>query len=451
MNNTIPRLRPYQRDACGAILTSVRERAGRTICVEIARQGGKNETAARTEAALLVAHSERGGTIVKTAPTLEPQLKTSYRRLADYLAADGIPHRTTWPEIHVGRASIDMRSAEPSANVAGATASLLLAVDEAQDVDPDIFDARFRPMASTTNATTVMWGTAWHEDSLLERTIRANRVLEDQDHIRRNFLYDWREVAAYNEHYERFVSAERRRLGPDNPLFTSQYELRVLPGAGRLLTPTQLHQLQGSHGRERQAALGTHYIAGLDVGGEDTGSARPHDETVLTVARIAAPTPAQRAAGIHPAEIVDHIAWRGAKHADVIPALAAALIARRVERVHVDGTGVGEATAGLLTASTRGRCTVESKKFTQQSKSQLGFRLITAVNTDALRVYAPDASAEHRATLHQATMARMETLPSQQIRWSVPEREGNDDYLISAALVAEAAHHWQDRRAIARR
>src|SRR3990172_6624178 len=95
-----PPLRPYQLAPLRAIIESVRTNAGRSFVLEISRQGGKNETSARLEALLLAAYRNRGGAIVKTAPTLDPQLRTSYNRLADYLAADGIARRTTWPTIH---------------------------------------------------------------------------------------------------------------------------------------------------------------------------------------------------------------------------------------------------------------------------------------------------------------------------------------------------------------
>ncbi len=40
----------------------------------------------------------------------------------------------------------------------GHTASLLLEVDEARDVDREKFDRKFRPMAAPANATTVYYG-----------------------------------------------------------------------------------------------------------------------------------------------------------------------------------------------------------------------------------------------------------------------------------------------------
>jgi hypothetical protein len=40
-------------------------------------------------------------------------------------------------------------------------------IDEAQDVAIEKYDRDLRPMASTTNATTVLYGTAWSDDTLL--------------------------------------------------------------------------------------------------------------------------------------------------------------------------------------------------------------------------------------------------------------------------------------------
>jgi hypothetical protein len=435
-----PPLRPYQLDAIRAIIASVRTNAGRSFVLEISRQGGKNETSARLEALLLTAAIDTGGAIVKTAPTLDPQLRTSYNRLADYLAADGIAHRTTWPTIHVGRASIDFRSSEPSANVVGATASLLLEVDEAQDVQPEIFDKRFRPMASTTNATTVYYGTAWGEADLLQRAIAENARAEQADGIRRNFVYDWLEVSKYNPAYRLFVESERDRLGEEHPIFQTEYRLIPLEGEGKLLSPAQLRQLQGAHTRLHGPIIAERYIAALDVAGEDTGTTRTNDRTVLTIGRLNQADDLQAIAGVVPIAVVEHIAWQGERHAVLLPAIADHLRRWRVGALTIDATGIGETTASLITAAVPG-CKVEGFKFTQTSKSDLGFGLITAINTGALKLYADDHSPEYAACTAELARARRETRPNNTITFSVPESEGHDDYLISLALLAHTARH----------
>ncbi len=337
----LPRLRPYQTAVTRAVLASVRERAGRTFSVMVARQGGKNELSAQLELALLLAHAGRDVDAVKCAPTFTPQAKVSLRRLWSRLRALSLPLPAAVEDgyiVRLERARQVFLSAEPGANVAGHTCHTLLEVDEAQDVDAEKFDKDFRPMAATTNATTVYYGTAWTETDLLAQIKARHLEMERRDGIRRHFEFDWRDVAAHNPAYARFVEGERARLGEDHPLFQTQYCLRPLPGGGRLFTPAQLALLEGGHERERTPArtggvLG--YVAGLDVGGEafETGSAfgvrrSGPDRTVLTIARLLAPRSALSTqhsaleANEPRIEVLDHYAWQGAPHIELTGLLA---------------------------------------------------------------------------------------------------------------------------------
>ncbi|MBC7224184.1 MAG: hypothetical protein H5T59_07925, partial [Anaerolineae bacterium] len=66
-------LRPYQVAPARAIARSVVRRQGLRFAVLMARQAGKNELSACLEAYLLNLFARRGGTIVKAAPTYQPQ------------------------------------------------------------------------------------------------------------------------------------------------------------------------------------------------------------------------------------------------------------------------------------------------------------------------------------------------------------------------------------------
>ena len=57
---------------------------------------------------------------------------------------------------------------------------MLLVANEAQDIDPGIWDARFDPMAASTNATTVFMGTVWDRTGLLHRQMAHLAALEAQ-------------------------------------------------------------------------------------------------------------------------------------------------------------------------------------------------------------------------------------------------------------------------------
>src|SRR3990170_389470 len=153
----LPLLRPYQAEAGRAILASVLGRRGLTFSVMMARQGGKNELSAQLELLLLVRHALRGGNGVKAAPTFRPQLLTSLRRLQDRLDDAGL--RGHWETeqgaaVRLGRARWLFYSAEPHSHVVGATAHLLLEIDEAQDVDTEKYEKEFRPMGAATSSTT---------------------------------------------------------------------------------------------------------------------------------------------------------------------------------------------------------------------------------------------------------------------------------------------------------
>src|SRR5205807_515541 len=115
-----------------------------------------------------------GGTIVKAAPTFKPQLITSKMRLERVLAhmPGKIPRavRSRFGYIiQLDEAAVQFLSAEESSNVVGATADLLLEIDEAQDVSEEKYLKDFRPMASTANTTAVLYGTAWSRDTMLAR------------------------------------------------------------------------------------------------------------------------------------------------------------------------------------------------------------------------------------------------------------------------------------------
>ena len=76
-------------------------------------------------------------------------------------------------QVRLGKAAAYFFSSSPEANTVGATASLLLECDEAQDVLEAEWVKKFVPMAAFNNATIVYWGTAWTSRTLLARTIRG--------------------------------------------------------------------------------------------------------------------------------------------------------------------------------------------------------------------------------------------------------------------------------------
>ena len=189
-----------------------------------------------------------------------------------------------------GRAS----SSSPPSRAATSSATrpdLLLEVDEAQDVDIDKFDKELRPMAASTGATTVFYGTAWDDANLLERAKQAHLEAERRDGVRRHFEYDWQTVAACNPAYGRYVAAESGSAwAPSTRCSSRSTACSRCPAPGRLLSPTQLSLLRGSHARLDAP------VAGRDLRrrprhrrrGVDGHGAAAHDATVLTIGRVVA-------------------------------------------------------------------------------------------------------------------------------------------------------------------
>ena len=454
-------LRPYQLEPARAILDSVLHRKGLTFTVMMARQAGKNELSAQIEVYLLNLFQRAGGNIVKCAPTFKPQIVNSKLRLEQ--ALDNPWNGGWWKSsygymVKLGKAGVMFFSAEESSNVVGATAHILLEVDEAQDVSPEKYAKEFRPMGATTNVTTVLYGTAWTAGTLLEEQKQANLALEARDGVRRHFQYDWRAVAACNPDYGRYVDGEIARLGADHPIMRTQYCLETLAGSSGFLSDQQRAQMRGDHTRCHAALPGREYVAGIDVAGEDEAAAdaalrslKPRkDSTVITVAELDWSTISDLV--MEPRlRVVEHYWWTGRGHREQYAQMLDLL--RNVwdcRKVVVDATGVGAGVASFL-VSALGRQVVIPFVFSAPSKSKLAYGFLGAVNAGRLKLYREDGSPECREFWLEMEQARYAVSANQSMDFYVPPERGHDDFLISAALVVEAAGMAGVRRATGRR
>ncbi len=452
-------------------------------------RAGKNQLSAHLEAFLLARRQRAGGCLVKCAPTFRPQVLTSIVRLRR--ALDNRLTRGRWRlrdgyTVELGAARIQFLSAEPRANVVGATATVLLECDEAQDVAQDKWDKDFRPMGATANVTTVLYGTPWRSDDLLARTIQANREAEARDGVRRHFQVDWTEVAATNPAYGRYVDGEIARLGRSHPIIRTQYLLELLEQAGGFLSAAQLAILQGDHPALARppapAGFGPgDFVAGIDVAGADeedpegvlTRVNPGRDSTVVMIAH------AERqmidSLVVEPRlRVVAIYAWRGTPHRQLYPqVLELVRSVWRCARVVVDATGVGSGLAAFLGAALGPRV-VLPYVYSAATKSTLAYDFLTAVNNGRLKLYVGVASQEpgvgagmisgsrlptpdsHPEALrqeffHQARAAVYQLRANQLMLFSVPEHRGHDDLLNAAALVVQAATLGRLRTAEGRR
>jgi len=446
MKNT---LRPYQVEIGRAILDSVLHHKGLTFTVEIARQGGKNELSAQLEVLLLTLFMAQGGNIVKAAPTYVPQLLQSILRLKDRLSEagyDGVWRKEALNIFTMGKARQIFLSAEPSARVVGATAHILLEMDEAQEIGKGKFYKEFRPMGASTNVTTVLYGTPWDGDSLLEEVKATNLEQERADGVKRHFRYDWEAVARHNPLYQTYVEGERQRLGEEHPLFRTQYLLLPAHTGGGLLSGSRQAQLQGTHARRHAPEAGKTYVAALDVAGGPSDAdgfaeaSASRDSTVLTVGELDFAN-GDPITGEPQVRIVEHVWWTGVSLAALHPQLLDLMRLWKPRRLVVDATGLGQGAASFLSRHVGMGGIVEPFVFTAQSKSRLGFDLLAAVNSGRLKAYAPDGSREHQELWRQLARAEAHLRPNRSMTFGVAASKGHDDFLMSLALLVEAARY----------
>ncbi|HEX6031450.1 MAG TPA: hypothetical protein VFY90_08455 [Tepidiformaceae bacterium] len=425
-----PFLREYQARNFYELIAAVATMRGETFTVLYPRQAGKNELSAALIAALLRGNADAGGTIVQCAPTLTPQGLISFERTrrwlgtTDHVMTPPAVMEDSVPTIGVGRARAIFLSASPAAHVAGHTATIALIADEAQEIDADWFNRQFRPMAASTGAPTVLFGTPWDSRTLLDEAVARNREHEARamGQLRLHYEVGWPEVAEVNEAYGQYVRHERDRLGPRHPLFLSQYGLRTIEGGGRLFSAEALAAMEGRHARLQEPIADERYVAGLDVAGDGENA----DASVLTIARVVAGGAC---------EVVQHLAWRSKRITELEAAVTAAANLWRFERLVIDATGMGLAIAPHLEQEL-GRTEVEAFVFSAGSKSELGYQMIGAAGRGALRLYAHDGSAEAEACRAELRACSSSHRPNRKIAWG--NDRGSDDYVASLALCLRA-------------
>jgi len=450
-------LYPYQLEVFRAVLDSVEHHRGYTFTVEIARQGGKNEISAQIEAARLSAFAAAGGSAVKASPTFNPQAQISIQRLKDRL--DDYGFKGVWVAesshiLRLGAARQVFLSAAKTASVVGHTAGFL-EIDESQDVSKLKYSRDFRPMRASSNATTVLYGTPWTDATLLEEVKQHNLELERKDGRKRHFSFDWQVVAACNPLYRAAALQELERLGPTHPWWLTQYALKTLPGLGRFFSRAQMAQLEGRHPRLRRPADGRVFVAGLDLAGEEEGggiafssssfrgrpearpeesgevpypvSRNPRDSTVFVIAEVVNGE----------TRVVEHYSWTGVKHPALYQQLVNLITKWGCRRVVVDATGVGAGVASFLQQALGGL--IVPFKFTAKSKSDLGYELLAAVNSDRLKLHVPDGSADYAELVRQLELCRPSYQANKLLNFYVDPDDGHDDYVVALALTVEAA------------
>lgn len=448
------RLRSYQSAVTLAVQDMLRGGGGRSMAVMLPRQSGKNELQAHLEAYLLMLfHNSFEAEIIKIAPTWAPQSLNALRRLERVLAANPLARSFTWQReggnsIRMGRARISFFSGQPGANIVGATASLLLSVDEAQHIDIAHYDTHIAPMAAARNTPRIFWGTAWTADTLLAREMAAAEAGEDLSaaHGQRAFRLDAEQVGREVPAYAAFVAEQVRRLGRDHPAVRSQYFSEAIEAAGGMFSAATVAGLQGGHAWEEAPRAGALYAFLLDVGGEEAGagdarevnpSAGEHDATALVIVAVeSAPNRLPHYRVVHLRE------WQGWGQPRLLEELGRLAGLWKPRRVVVDASGLGQGLAAGLEQLLPGR--VRRFVFSAASKSQLGWDFAALCQGGRLRLPAGEVPVLARLRLQFLRCTRhLGSGPGQPLRWEVPagarDEAGallHDDLLMATALVS---------------
>ena len=490
-------LRPYQSEIARAVADSILRNLGLNFVVILPRQSGKNETAAQLQAYLLSLYSDQEFELVSISPTFKPQTLNAINRLESALDRNPLTrarwHRRHGCTITLGKASIHFFSGSPTANTVGATASLLLSVDEAQDIRPSTYDRKFAPMVASTHATRIFWGTAWSSTTLLAREKRLAEQQQEKDGIRRLWILTADDIAAVHPPYGLHVQSEIARLGRDHPLIRTQYFSQELDSHLGMFTPTRLALIQGNslplipgfelggagggsqlpvpesggvggqvpsspifkeqspalfagNGGGARRAEGVAFL--LDVAGQDESRISASDDEAplsnpgrdavsLSIVSIDLSTLETLKAPAY--RVVKRLQWLGLDHLTVFGQLKNLVETWRPQHIVIDATGVGEGLWSLLNRHFPSR--VIPVKFSQQVKSELGWQFLAIIETGRFKDGDPT-----EAVRLQYVSCRADVLPGpgRILRWGVPDGargpDGkliHDDYLLADALVAQ--------------
>jgi hypothetical protein len=425
-----------------------------------------------------------GGRIVSVSPTYKPQTLDNMERVASSLdACCGSRHlwrSAVGYKFKLGKACLQFFSGDKRARVVGATANLLLSVDEAQLIDPAKFDKDFDPMSASMNCTRVFWGTAWIADTLLERQRRFALRLQEQDGIQRVFFYTADDVRLVNKRYGQHVDRVISERGRNHPLVRTQYFCETIDAQSGMFTPARIALMFPSHFESNSASSPPKCLAFggtpepvaqltgigrgavnetqesstpiaflIDVAGmdesktslatslADEGLGNPgRDSTTLTIVAVDLSTletlrhPTYRVLARH--------SWTGQNHLAVFGQIKNLAEQYSPQQIVIDATGVGEGLWSLLDRFFPTRVT--PVKFTAQEKSEIGWGFLSIIETG--RFIDPAPSDEVRL---QYSFCNSDILPGpmKTLRWGVPDGtrgpDGeliHDDFVLADSLVA---------------
>lgn len=485
-------LRPYQLEPANAVIQSCLHSQGSEFLWVFPRQSGKDETIAQLVVFLLTLFQRVDACIVHVYPTQQqiPIGTTRLQRRLDNLWTAGHWWTKAKPiRLGIGKAMCAFFSGHAQSRAEGATANLLLIVNETQDQDEAIVERRFTPMRASTNASALFVGTVRTTTDYLWRVKTRLEDLQARDGERRVFIVTADQVGQSNPHYADFVANQIRLKGRQHPTVKTELFNEPLDTAAGLFPPRRIALMQGTHERQRsplpvygEGRGGGIYIATLDVAGQDEGTTDgmfadlvnpARDYTVATIFQVIPPVYGGDTGGgdIGPTyHAVDVFVDHGTRHFQPAPGqpplfdrLLAYLKHWQPIALIADASGVGQGITDALTKAWP-RQIVAFDFAKGHAKAQLGNDFIALVETGRFKYWtdtppSPLCGEEARGEVDSWWFFEQcrfcgyelaEGLPIERgLKWGVPGNattqgpDGHttlvhDDRLLSAALIAEA-------------
>ena len=507
-------LRSYQADALRNIFDAAMAGKGGRFTVTFPRQSGKNEMQAHLEAAVMAANLHRGGSIIKLIPTEKNQGKISTERLRDVLTGQrhfhepgyneqdhasngndplqfnpgekraGIPSenllhtsssllltRSRKAELLYGTTSLRCLSASRNAAIVGATADLLLEVDEAQMIPPEKFDREAAPMAASTNAVQVFYGTTWDDQTLLSRETRLSEQQGEADGERHVFMTTAAEVGKEVPEYGRFVREQIERLGRDHPAVRTQFFCEEISDLTSMFTPERIEKMKCGHAPLYGPEKGNCYIFLIDVAGSDeiaaaekkaNGCSDRRDATVVTICEVSIPDGKVFDPKNYIWKVVGRRLYRNLRAEQLEAQICQDIDLWDPYRIIIDHSGLGAMLTDMLTG--RYKTKVLPIDITAANKTRMAWEFIAMIDNGRWQEYRGDELNVLQSTFtpgkeayeilkepellqqmffRELRACRMEPMLNQQtVRWGVKDgtrdhvtgRLLHDDLVMSAAL-----------------
>lgn len=461
-------LRWYQVEPVDAVIDSCLHNRGLEFLWIFPRQSGKDEAVAQMVVFLLTLFHRLEASIVHTYP-IGQQLQVGVTRLDDRLE-NMWTERFCWSKSKPTRRGI--RSAQcvffsghPLARAEGATANLLLVVNEVQDHNEATVERRFTPMRASTNATALYVGTVRTTSDYLWRTRQRLEKLEAEDGIRRVWVVGPDAVGRENPHYKAFVDGQIRLKGRNHPAIKTELFNEPVDVAAGLFPKRRRALMLGQHKRLHEPQENEIYLALVDVGGQDEAAISAfadlqnpsRDYTTCSIVRVV-----RDKSLVGPRyEVVDIWLDHGGRHFQEVPGrpsvfnrLLAYLDHWGVVAVISDFTGIGQGiTDALIEKFNRVVFGFDFAK--SYNKARLGNDFLAVVETGRFKYFRDGCDDEGSDAwwffiqCEHCGYELSEGMPIERgLKWSVKASAKivvngkalpiHDDRLLSAALIAEA-------------